>query len=235
MKKLIAILFCALCLAAHADDYTEIHGTGIYSTSDHSRADAHRERLKKEFEREGLTAMAERTDRALDGLFKIAVMNLKRRGYYEEADYIQRGWSRQKGQLQVLHASARDIGDFEPLMTWLAVAYEIIEFKLGYNLCYTLRISDLKTFNYTIPVVFKPCAHPLTDFTEHFVHDERYRGLCPVVAYWTTSITCSIATFGAGYFFICSPIAMLVELGFDKAVAPWLAPKIYNWACGGEK
>lgn len=234
MLKLICILFVALCLAAHGDDYTEIHGNGIYSTSQESQAEKHSKKLQRELEEGGLGRMAVRTNFALGGLFKVAVMNLKRRGYYEEANTIERGWRARDGEIVRLQQEARDIGDFEPLMTWLAVAYEIIEFKLGYNLCYTLRITDLKTFNYTIPVVFKPCKYTLDDFTEHFVHDERYRGLCPVVAYWTTSITCSIATFGAGYFFICSPIAMLVELGFDKWAAPWLAPKIYNLACGGE-
>lgn len=243
MKLLILVLSLSIAIMpVHASNeisqqdyqamYEELHGNGIYEVADYDKAGRRAETFRNEVQ--DLSRLAERTNSALDGIFKIAVKNLKRKGYDVEAEEIETGWKSWNGKLQVLTVSATDIGDFDPLSTWLATAYDKIEAALGYQLCYMLRISDLKTLNFTIPVVFSPCKYGQDEFTKHFVHDAKYRGLAPVVAYWVTTITCSIATFGAGYFFICSPIAMLVEFAVDKKVAPWLAPIIFEKACGEE-
>lgn len=238
MKKLLVILFAALCLSvmAQADTemYEEIHGNGIYTVSQENEASGRLERLVRRFDEGGLVEMAEETERDLDGLFWIAVRNLKRRGHYGLAREIESGWRKQKDTLFILALkSNRDIGDFKPLSQWLATAYDKIEAALGLEICRALRLSDIKTYNYTIPVVFRPCSVNEMQYELHFIHDSKYRGFFPTTAYWATSITCSVATFGAGYFFICSPIAMLVELGADRWAAPWLAPRIWEAACGG--
>lgn len=231
MIRLIVVLCIALCLSAHADLYTEIHGDGVHTTGQQQTAEKKLQALHDEFERGGLTAMAERTDKALNGLFWVAIRNLKKHGHYSTAKKMEREWNEQRGKLYTFMRAGRDIGDFEPISLWLAAAYEVLEYTLGYEICRALRLSDIKTFNYTIPVVFSPCKHGFLEFEMHFVHDAKYRGLAPVVSYWVSVITCSVATYGAGYFFICSPIGMLVELGMDRWAAPWLAPKIYNLAC----
>lgn len=238
MLRLVIIFFVALCLSAHSDPlYEEIHGDGTYTVSQSKKAQDKAEALRREWEQGGLRRMAQRTDQALNGIIRLGIANLKKHGFYSEAKDMEKGWLAHEGEVtRIINQTGRKIGDFEPLSTWLAVAYFVLEEKLGYDICRALRFSDLMTFNFTIPVVFSPCKYGLTEFTYHFVHDDPnvfhpYKGLAPVVAYWTSVITCSVATFGAGYFFICSPIGMLVELGVDRSVAPWLAPKIYNWSC----
>lgn len=234
MLRLVVVFATAMvmCAISSGDDFTEIHGDGVYSTSQKNEANRRLKTIERDFEKHGLKGMAERTNAALGAVIKIGVMNLKRHGYSKEATEIQNGWKLHNGELQRLVANpGRDIGDFEPLNKYLAIAYFILEQKLGYDLCRTLRLSDIMTLNFCIPVVFAPCKYGESEFTKHFVHDDKYRGLAPVVAYWVTSLTCSVATFGAGYFFVCSPIGMLVELGTDRVVAPALAPKIYGWSC----
>lgn len=235
MVRLLVVLLIALSMSAAAafgDMYTEIHGDGIYTVAENEDASRRVEKMRREIEIGGLKRLAEHTARDLDALMKIAAWNLKRKKYYSQASQLEREWKYHRVALtSFMMEDGRAIGDFEPLSQWLAEKYEMLELILGYEVCRALRLSDIKTFNYTIPVVFKPCEHGLPEFELHFIHDDRYRGLMPVVSYWATSITCSIATFGAGYFFICSPIAMLVEVGVDKWAAPWLAPRIFNMAC----
>lgn len=215
--------------------WTEIHGNGVYTTAQRQDAEKRAARIARDFDERHFVAMADHTNLALRALIKIGYLNLRRNGYRAEAEKLRAGWQKFDGELvRIVSNPNRDIGDFEPLSAYLAMAYEVLEYKIGYKLCYILRLTDIKTLNFGIPVVFSPCKHTLNDFCEHFIHDEKYRGVAPVVTYWVTVITCSIATYGAGYFFICSPIGMLTELTMDKAVAPWLAPKIYNWACGGQ-
>ena len=245
--KLLCLFLVCLCVTGFAAKlptgdwdrlYKEIHGDGVYTVDDQNKA-----RRKAQYfadDAKSVDTFAERTDMALDGIIKIAVRNLKRYGFKDEASDISEGWKEHKGELQRIIYSRNyrgtwDIGDFAPLNDFLADVYERVEAALTYDVCYILRITDLKTLLWGIPVIFDPCRYGLTEFTIHFCHDpdkpKHYRGLGPVVAYHTVSITCSLATFGAGVFWICSPIAMLVEFLVDKEIAPWLAPKIYERSC----
>lgn len=233
MKTILALCLLLATPAPASDLYTEIHGDGHHTLSQKQDAERRLERMKAEVDREGLYGVAERTDRTLRGIMFIAVKNLKRRGFTQEANELSREWKRHENTLQILVMKPnRDIGDFKPLSEFLAKAYDKLEEKLGLEICRALRLSDIKTLNYAIPVVFAPCKHNELQFDLHLCHDSKYRGLLPVVAYWTTSITCSVATFGAGYFFVCSPIAMLVELGMDRVACPWLSPRLYEAFCG---
>lgn len=177
--------------------------------------------------------MARKADRALDTLFKVSIHQLKVKGHKDTAQEIERGWKRHNGSVyRIVVYGKRDIGDFEPLSKFLADAYDKIEAKLGVQLCYSLRISDIKTLNYTIPVVFNPCSVDENEYFMHFVHDDTYRGFAPVVAYWGSMVVCIGATYGAGALAICSPIAMAIEFAVDSRIAPAVAPRIYERKCG---
>ncbi len=239
MKLLLLLLLLPISCYAEFEGtpmWKEIHG-GLMDSLHEQMGSRRADRLAREFENGELPRMAQRTDQAINGIIKIAYLNLKRHGYHAEALSLKSEWAQHAVELESL-VEAREmmgaIGDFKPLSQWLATAYDKIEAKLGYQICMILRISDLKTLNYTIPVVFDPCTYGEPEFTIHFCHDTKangYRGLAPVVTYWVVDIGCGIATYGAGIFFICSPVAMVAELAMDKKVAPWLAPKIYSAAC----
>lgn len=235
MKLILALaLMTSFAFADFSDPaFVEIHGNGVYSTAQKTAAEKRLSSIEKDFKGGNKVAMAERANMAMRAIFRIANLNLKRHGYYDTAAEVDAGWRRLDGELvRLVKTGTRDIGDFAPWSNQLAVLYLIIEAKLGYQLCYTLRITDLATFIWTPPVVFHPCVYGQTEFLLHFAtNDPRYRSFMPVVSYWLTNITCSVATFGAGYFFVCSPLAMGVEMLANKVVAPRLGEFIYDRAC----
>ncbi len=247
----IVALFVVLTVSALAKEiptgnwdelYEEIHGNGVYTTANHKEATSRAKAIARDVE--DLDGLADRTNVALRAIFKVAVRNLKLYGYTDEARTLQSGWKNWDGQLQRIvgsrrYADSRDIGDFPGLIAWIDQAYDVLELTLGYKLCYTLRLTDIKTINRGLVVVFQPCKHGATQMLSHScgdlhttpLHPMPYRGLINITAYWVTSFTCSMATFGAGAFFICSPLAYLVELSFDKWLCEPIQGKIYEWAC----
>jgi hypothetical protein len=168
---------------------------------------------------------------ALRAIITIGVYNLRHKGHPFEAYQLESEWKKLDGKL-IQIVQNRNIGDFPALSEFLRVAYDTLEAKLGKDICETLRLTDIKTINYCMVVVFRPCKYGYTNFYDHFVTDTYYKGLAPVVSYWAAVIPCEIASYGAGYFFVCSPVGMLVERAVLKRVSPWLAPKLFDRACG---
>lgn len=214
MKKLITLLLIACCF------------TNAIGVTEEEQLEQRADLLINSY-----ASVAYTTNEALKSIFKIAVVELRHRKDKELADKIEREWRQFDGYLIDIVVMNRDIGWFKPLVEWLAITYEAIEASIGYEAARALRISDIKTINHAIVVVFRPCYFGFPEFEKHFVHDSRYRGLAPVITYWSTALACTAALHGAGYFFVCSPTAVLIERIVDKRVAPRLAPKLYNLAC----
>jgi len=232
MIKLLTILIAFTTLSTIAvdkKDWEEIHGLSQLTEKD--REEAQKKIVSSENDFKTLVKTAEKTNLALRAIIKIGTINLRKKGYYAEAYELETEWKQWDGKLPAMIFD-KNIGDFKPLSDWLALAYEILELKLGKDVCETLRLTDIKTINYCVVVVFKPCVYGYSNFYDHFVTDHVYKGLAPVVSYWATVITCDIVSYGTGYFFICSPIGMLVERAMLNRISPWLAPKIYDRVCG---
>lgn len=238
MTKLLFVLFILLFLSfQHAfslpdNSFTEIHGDGKYTVAQKKDADAKAEIVSREIDRASRKELATKVNTVLRAIYHVGFLNLRRHGYFKDAVWLRDNWRKHDGEIIKLVETDRPIGDFEPISAFLALSYEVLELKLGLKLCYILRLSDIKTLNYaTWLVLGHPCLHGEEEFRLHFIHDDKYRGLAPVLTYWLTVIPCSIATFGAGYFFVCSPIAMLAEVVMDWRLAPYLAPRIYARFC----
>ena len=226
------ILFLSLFVIADTNTegyYAEIHGNQIYDKRQKEEADELIKKSEQIFS--SFYSLADHSNLAIRNIIKLAVKNMRRRGYLKEARLVEDGWKNYDGNLVDIALKKRNIGDFEPISEYLAMAYEIMELTLGYDICWLLRLTDLKTINHGLRVCFRPCQFGYDNFYEHLVHDEKYRGLGPVVAYWSVVIGCSMGTYGIGYFFICSPIGLAVEVGVDRYVAPKMAPKLFNMAC----
>lgn len=234
MIKYLTILmtFSVLCTAnVDKEVWKEIHGDESYTVEQKKLADT--KTKESEAQLRNFVRVATRSNLALRAIVKIGVLNLYRKGYIYEAQKMDQEWKALDGKL-IKAVQTRSIGDFEPVSQWLALAYEVLELKLGLDMCETLRLTDIKTINYGITVCFRPCVYGYANFEEHFITDGRYKGLAPVISYWATVITCDIALYGAGYFFVCSPVGMLVERAVLKRVAPWAAPKLYDMVCRNE-
>jgi hypothetical protein len=187
--------------------------------------------------------LAERTDKSIEKLVKFAAGQMYKKGFKKEAEQIRDEYDKQfAGYLTKMsrYSLFTNIGDHKPLSDWLATTYEKIESALGFTVCETLHLTDIKTLNYGLPIVFNPCDFDmgaitdarLVEYRRHFsgkCDGEKYHGVAPVVTYWTAELICTIATWGSGFLF-CSPIAGGAEFIMQK-VAPKLSDKIYDMAC----
>jgi hypothetical protein len=149
----------------------------------------------------------------------------------KDADKLLNEWENQYS----FFLEQRGITDHKPLSEWLASVTKMLELKLGHDAMHALRLDDLITINYAIPVVFS-CIDDVSEleYYLHFVDDSTpvhgYRGLGPVVAYWTTFFVCTGYTWGTGFLY-CSPIAMGVEYIAKEAVCPALNKPLWKLSC----
>jgi hypothetical protein len=216
MARLVVVLAFALLSAVFcfADEEELVHPIKLPDTNDSASS------FGRDVEQGKL---AERTDGALDGMLRLAVKELKRRGHSKDASRILKDWENKYSGWLV--GARRGVGDHEAI-PWLLDVHNKVHDVLGETLCSLLRFHDLWYLAYTIPVVFR-CV----DFVDEPEYRLHFVPFCGIVAYWGSNITCIAATFGVGYMWICSPIAMVVEFAVKKAVAPPLSPKAWQAAC----
>ena len=238
MKSVILTCLLILVVAINAypqDLYTEIHGDGIYTVADRTRANRQLREFREDIEKGGLLRLANRSEQALDGMLRIAYLNLKRKGHHDFAAEVNEGWQERRGIVMAMALNigqnGRPITDYAPLSAWLANTTQKIIETLGWDIAHALRLTDLHSLNFGLKYIFSfACENGEAEFLNHFADDPHFRAVFPVIAYWTANITCTIATFGAGYFFVCSPVALLVQWGAQK-IAPAIGGTIYGWAC----
>jgi hypothetical protein len=193
------------------------------------------EEVKAELSSQDRTRLAKKVDHAIDKIVEVAAWKLRREGKLVEAKRLEKEWNTQfKGFLPHYVQMLQDgqfgaIGDYAPMSEWLSdVSKRLVEL-LGQEICDFLRISDLNTINYCLPVVFhieKVLGPVMIDFPEYEVHFDPF---CGVVAYWSTWAACTGATWGTGAFIICTPAGWLVEKFTVKYVAPKVAPGAYKF------
>lgn len=187
--------------------------------------------------------LAERTELALDTAINVTANELIKAGYVLEGKSFQGEWySTYKSEFHdfAFGIDSHDIGDHKPLNQWLADEYDKIEVILGVSFCKSTHISDLKTFNFTIPIVFKPCTFPMDaitigridEYRNHFSEGKIYFGLVPVVSYWITYAAVTGATMGTGYFFVAGLVGDAAE-HLITYITPKLSDSIFTKSCGG--
>jgi hypothetical protein len=167
----------------------------------------------------GFMALASHTDTALDRVVRLALSNAAASGDALWAAQRLAEWELRYQGWITRRLFTDDIGDHNPLSLWLANLYDHVEALLGVDLCRILHLSDIKTFNFCIPVVFRPCTFPMDAVTgsrelewiRHFDEGAIYYGLFPVVLYWIADIACSVGTYGGGAMWLCGPIAGFAE------------------------
>jgi hypothetical protein len=242
----VCLLFCSFAFAETSstdtiqeaqDSYNQLDTTHQNDTRSSARS------LHREFRDYGLTALAMRSDQALDVIVKKGVEQLKEAGDDLYATQLESEWSEKfRGYLShgMAQNGGRDIGDHKPLIEWLAQFYNRIEAVIGLDACKALHLSDIKTFNYCIPIVFHPCTFPMdavtisreAEYRNHFDQGAVYYGLVPVITYWVVDIACLAATQGAGTVWLCSPLGSAGEFIMGKWFAPKLSDFVFEKACG---
>lgn len=234
-------------LAFPAYAYNEVRQESDFDRTDvHARnhGKARAKELGDQVQAGKLLKFANLSDWALDNLVDRGVERLRAAGRKDEADWYQAEWtfhfSGTLTRLEDARLNARDIGDHQPLLKWLAGFYDLLELALGVEVCKALHLSDIKTFNYTVPVVFRPCTFPMDhvtatrrdEYRNHFSAGKVYYGLFPVVTYWAVDVPCMIGTAGLAAL-LCGPAASVGEWFCSHTVAPWLSDRIFDGFCGG--
>lgn len=228
MKKLLIALILAsqVCLAIEEEPVMQAGEPEISKRTEEKAS-----KFEKDVRAGRLKA---RTNAALNAMVRLGAYQLKRKGYKKESAQLIKEWEKQWDGYLLLE---RGIGDHKPLSAWLAEKTAMLEFLLGKEVMRALRLSDLITINYALPVVFS-CVDNVDEFeyANHFVDDldNGYRGLGPVVVYWTTFFSCVGFTWGSGFLF-CSPIAMGTEWITLSFIAPKLNRPLWKWACKQEE
>lgn len=183
------------------------------------------------FKIENFYDLAVLSNDSIRNIVKLSALKLRKKGYPETASEVEAIWRHYDGRLIDIALGTRDIGWFDPISNALALIYELTEAKLGFDVCHALRIDDIKTINFALRVAFRPCYYGYDEYYKHMVIDPKYRGLIPVLSYWTVVIGCSYATYGIGYVIICSPAAYVIEKIVANRIAPVAVDKLYNIAC----
>ncbi len=194
---------------------------------------------------------AEVVDQALDSIVHEAHRQLWSRGFPDLAERMLGEWRETySGSLLRIF----DEGDHDPLSAWLAVWYMTIDAILGEKTMEITHLVDLKTFNFGIPVVFKPhaamkwCIEQLADhpqdscqaeYRRHFAgtkyispdpyaEDPLHHGLAGVTAYWVTFAACEAALWGSDFSLACGLAGDACEMLIDRFPAPKISDKIWN-------
>jgi len=171
----------------------------------------------------------------LDALIHLAVDTLRKKGHVEEANTMEKEWNENYQFLYLdMTSDTRHIGEHGAISEWLKAQMQKLTFLLGKEIVYSLRLSDIRTFNETPKVVFS-CYDNVDEmeYFFHLVHDEdvAIRGLGPCSAYWVTWAGCQAAGGGIA----CSPIAMGVEWLSKNYVFPKLNEPLWKKACLGDE
>jgi hypothetical protein len=226
-------------LNCHDPLYVEVQGNGVYTVAQENDVSNRVKALQNAWLRGGMKKIAYDVDRSLDGVMRIAIRNLRHHGYRFEATEMEIGWEQHRGEVSRLLSdrSDRKITDFEPLSQFLATAFWKLHETLGDTIVRALHLDLILTFNFTIKYVFSfMCDHPEQEFYWHFVGDDpslplAWKGLAPATTYVLVAMGCNLATFGAGIYWLCGPLAYLAELSMTRWGAPYLSPKVFNAVC----
>lgn len=172
--------------------------------------------------------MAERTEAAIEAIINRATSEMEKRGYILEAALLKQEWYEHKGTLQAW-ASSRDIGQW-PGIQFMITAHSYIESAIGETLCRRLRLHDLWTLAYVIPMSFK-CAGQTQALVDEGDYTEHFSVFIGIVGYWTAYIACAVASNGTAIVTVCGLLGEAVEGLLYTFIGPLLAKKFYPKAC----
>ncbi len=189
---------------------------------------------------------------ALEKALNFAAVALKEKGYAADAEKILVDWN--ASYVFYVAGVMDDTGDHDPVSDWLAAVYAVLTVDLGDSFVESTHLKDIWVLNFVMPVVFHPVAaekwctdqlvsYPLdtcqAEYRRHFAgtkyagsdpyatDDHLHHGFSGVVTYWIVWGACEGATYGTGWFVICSPAGNISETLVEKFIAEKASDKIW--------
>jgi hypothetical protein len=195
--------------------------------------------------------LPEAATQAFDAMFHVAQQELRDHGHGELA--LQLGGEWQRKRFDLAGGRLGDTGDHQPFSQWVAQWYAVLEAALGEPLMEATHLRDIWVLNFSIPVVFNREAvngwcvddlalHPsdkcIAEYRRHFVGTKYagndpfatailHHGFAGVVTYWLIWAGCEGATWGGGWFVICTPLGDVGEYVMEKFFAPKISDRLY--------
>jgi hypothetical protein len=178
-----------------------------------------------------MDALAYRGDQALDRAVHRALAKLVANGKVAYATQKQAEWENQYQGTLSRSRMKQGIDDRRALWVWLSDFYNVVQMVLGVAKCKATHLSDIKTLNDTIRVVFNPCTFDLlgapnrsAEYQNNMCKDstgDMLYGFASVVTYWVVDGACAVATSVMANL-LCPPISNLI-LGAEKcpALSKW--------------
>lgn len=203
------------------------------------------EEMAQEMDDGGLKKIAQKTDVTIGQIVNRGLSSLRDQGFDSEADkYESDYYTTYEGFVTKMVQDTRHIGDHAPLLAFLTTLYNSLEKNVcggNVQLCKALHLTDIKTINYAIPVVFHPCTFDLNglnvdreaEYRRHFAQDDDANalyGLMPVILYWGIEGACIFGTSGIGAI-LCGIAAAGAEHLVARTLAPNIADRIFVRAC----
>lgn len=178
--------------------------------------------------------LAEKADRSVERMVSLSTFKLKKSGYRELALNYETEYYAVFHKRITMMVTARlegrlgDIGDYAPMSEFLVRLDQDLTRRLGPKIMAFTHLEDIRIINYTIPVVFNFESIPdeaisPAEYKKHFVP---FGG---VVAYWGVSIFCDVATWGTGYWIVCTPAGLLAKYATINYIAPPMYPRWYEF------
>jgi hypothetical protein len=129
--------------------------------------------------------------------------------------------------------STLDLGSHAPLSEKLACVYDAIESRIGHDRARSMRLSDIKTMNYGLPVTFQPRGDRRAGQESHRWDKLEYRRhfvpVAEALTYWGAYLECRRSTEGQPVGrSLCKRLARLVSQVVELRVAPLLSDKIFE-------
>lgn len=186
--------------------------------------------------------LAQRTEQALNTIIAVAVGELRSRGHEREAYSLQMEWAdTYKYQFRKFAEGMEDIGDHpeQVLSKWLDQKIDMLTFMLGMDVMKATHLIDLKVFNDTPKIVFRPCTFGMDlitiprseEFKNHFSYGKELYGLVPVTTYWVVYGVVTAASAGTGFVYFSGIIGGVAEK-LISFVTPSLSDKVFHKVCG---
>ncbi|MGE0614623.1 MAG: hypothetical protein AB7P04_03200 [Bacteriovoracia bacterium] len=191
--------------------------TGVDVTLKESRS------VIKEFRKAELNR---KTQLALNAIVGTGVSKFRLEGYTELADRFEKEWKRQYASY-FLNLSVLDVGDHAPLNQWLADFYKKLEMTFGDLVLKAMKLDDINTINYVLPVVFQPKGDQRNgDTWDKVEYQKHFVPFAAIVIYWACRGSCTGITFGAGAIGSVCGLASEIPRFVMKT---WIAPPLSNW------
>ncbi len=190
-------------------------------------------------------------DQALGNMIDEAEHQLHLAGHPDLAERLRFEWETYyRGSL----LRSDDVGDHQPLSTWVGVWYMVLEQVLGNDALEMSHLKDIWVLNFTIPVVFRPHAdetwckeqlatHPMDvcseEYRRHFAGTKYikndpfatdkylHHAFAGVVTYWLVFGGCEAAVWGSDISLVCGLAGDAAEAAMEKWPAPKISAKIW--------